>query len=331
MSGTKNLRKLQIGEEGTAGSAVAATHMMRSVEGTGEDQRTIAQRMESLGLYLVDTSSYYVPQEHAVINIEGAATFEQIGWVFDCSVLSVDGVKDGDGTGYTYTFTLPTTGANTFKSATIEWGDDTEQWESAYCVVPTWTLSGAPGEAWKIAAEWHGRSVATCDFTSLSVPTVEEILFNKHEIWIDAAGSIGSNEKTATLLDCSLTWADGIKFHWGDGAVYFDEALARPPTITLDMTLEYNATGDAEYDAYLAQTARAIRIKTLGSAFATAGTTHTYHTLQIDLYGVYTKCSKIDERDGNDIISISMNCGYDGTASSAGQILLVVEDSDIWA
>jgi hypothetical protein len=329
--GTKALRELQIGKEGTPGSAVAATHVWRSVSGTGEDQRVIAERPESLGIWLPSTSSYFIPQEHVVINIEGNATFENLGWVFDCSVKSVSGVIDGAGTGYTYTFTFPTTAAHTFKSATMEWGDDQQAYESAYCVVPTWKLSGSPGEALKIASEWHGRAMGTTTFSTVVAAAAEEILYNKHKIWIDAAGSIGTAQKTLTLKDFSLTWANGLKFHWGDGEKYFAAAVARPPTITLDMTLEFNAIGSAEYDLFAALTPRAIRIRIDGAtALGTAGT-YTYQGIIIDLYGVYTKFSKIDERDGNDIVSASMNCGYDATAAGAGSIILIVEDVDIWA
>ena len=53
MAGVKALRKIQIGRESTAGTAVPATEIWRG-EGAGEDQRTVVFPVEDVG-YLYRT------------------------------------------------------------------------------------------------------------------------------------------------------------------------------------------------------------------------------------------------------------------------------------
>lgn len=323
--GIKNLRRIQIGAESTAGTAVAATAKLRMM-GTLEDQREIMFAEENVG-YLSGVDRTYIPKLLAALSVEGEATFEQLPYLLNAGIENSAGVQDGAGSGYVYTYDLPTTAQNTLKTYTLEGGDDQQAEEVEYSFVENLVLSGAPGEAWKVNADWLGRQVSKTTFTaSLGLDTVEEILFSKTKLYIDAAsGTIGTTLKSSTLLGAELSIKTGwVPVFTGDGNLYFTFIKCVDPEAVLKVTFEHNATAVAEKDAWIAQTARLIRLITQGAALGT-GATYDYKTLQIDLAGKWEKFEKIDEQDGNDIVTGTFRARYNEDGDLFGQIMVVNE------
>jgi len=323
--GIEKLRKLQIGAEDTMGTAVAATSILR-MNGMPDDQRETMFVDEHVG-YLSGVDRTYVPKLLAALTSEGEATFEQLPYLLNAAVENSAGVQDGAGSGYVYTYDLPTTAQNTLKTYTIEGGDDQQAEELEYCFVENMVLSGAPGEAWKATADWLGRQVSKTTFTaSLDLPMVEEILFSKSKLYIDAAdGTIGTTVKSSVLLGAELS----IKTGWapvftGDGKLYFTFIKCVDPEVLLKVTFEHNATAVAEKDAWIAQTARLMRLLVQGSALGTSGA-YTYKTLQIDLAGKWEDFEVIGAQDGNDIVTGTLRARYNATADLFGQVVVVNE------
>jgi len=123
MAGVKALRKIQLGDESPAGTAVAASTIWRGL-GAIEDQREVVFAEEDVGV-LPGVDRTYTPKLLAALAMEETeATFEQLPYILEAGVKSVSGVKDGDGSGYAYTFAFPTTAANTPLTYTIEMGDN---------------------------------------------------------------------------------------------------------------------------------------------------------------------------------------------------------------
>jgi hypothetical protein len=129
MAGIKALRKIQLGREATAGTAVAATTVYRGL-GTIEDQRKLVFPNEDVGL-VVATDRAYTAQYLAALSMESTeATFEQLPHILEAGIKSIGtGVADGVGTGKIYDYVLPEASKNTIKSYTIEGGDDRKKME----------------------------------------------------------------------------------------------------------------------------------------------------------------------------------------------------------
>lgn len=327
--GIKALRKIQIGLETTSGTAVAADTVWR---GTGviEDRREIINPDENIG-YLSGVDRTYCPKLLAAISFDPVpATFEQLPVILCSGVKNVStGVTDTGGSGKVYTYTFPTTAANSIKSWTIEGGDDAGAEEMAYAFVESFEISGNGGEALNMGAEWLGRTVSTAAFTTISpmVPlVVEEILFGKGKLYIDAvSGTIGTTEKSQTLLGVSLKVTTGwITKFAADGQLYFSWPQSTKPEVMLDVTFEHNATAVAEKLAWRNQTPRLLRLKFEGSTLTTAGT-FTYKTLIIDLAGKWESFGTLDEQNGNDIVTGTFRAGYDATAAKFAEIKVVNE------
>ena len=292
MAGVRALRKIQCGVEATAGTAVPATTYWRGV-GAIEDTQEMKFTEEDIG-YLSGVDRSYVPALGAKITFaDTPATFEQLPYILAAGVKNVvTGSADGTGSGKIYTYTFPTTAANTIKTYTIEGGDDQQEEEMEYSFVEAFKLSGKPGEALMMSADWIGRQVTASTFTgSLSLPTVEEILFSKGLLYIDAiAGTIGTTLKSNTLLGADLSVKTGWKaVRAADGQLYFSFIKSTPPEVILAITFEHDSTATAEKAFWRAQTARLIRLKITGTTLTTAGTTYTAKTLLIDLAGKWEK------------------------------------------
>jgi hypothetical protein len=325
MPGIKALRKLQFGRESTAGTIVPATTVWRGI-GTLEDAREPVFPAEDIG-YLSGTSRSYIPKVEGALDLESVeATFEQLPHILEMGIKTATPSQDGTGSGYIYQYDFPTTAAPTIKTYTIEGGDNQEAEVMEYCYVSEFTLEGNAGEAWMMSANIVGRQVALQGFTgSVAVPTVEDMLFQKSKLYIDAIGGTwGSTLKSNTLLNASLNYTTGIiPKYTADGNLYFSFIQYTQPEVRLTVTFEHDGTAATEKVNWRNQTPRLIRLLIQGSTFTTAGTSYTMKTGIIDLAGKWESFQKLGDQDGNDVIEAEFVARYDATAAKFGKILVV--------
>lgn len=330
--GVKALRKIQMGQESTAGTAVAATALWRG-RGVLEDMQDQVSVEEDVGM-LIDVDRTYVPKKYAGLSFESIeATFEQLPYIFQAGINDVAGVQDGAGTDYIWTWNLPTTSANTPQTFTLEMGDDQAVEEMEYAFIEKLTLEGKAGEAWMMGADWRGRKVSTSAFTgSISLPTVEEMLFSKTKLYIDdVGGSIGTTQKSNTLMDAALELTTGFVPIWaahGDEVVF---AAVKQVKVagSLKITFEHDSIAVAEKANWRAQTPRLIRLLCEGDAVATPGTTYSNKTMIIDLAGKWETFDALSDSDGNDTVVGNFKIAYNATAALAGQFVIVNELSTL--
>lgn len=328
--GIRRLRKLQLGLETTAGTAVAATTIWRGM-GTIEDQREVVFPEEDIG-YLSGVDRQYQPKLLGALTMdEVPATYEQLPYILAAGVENiVTGVADGSGSGKIYQYDFPTTAANTVKTYTIEGGDNQEAEEMEYAFVESFTLTGAPTEAVMMGAEWKGRQVTVSAFTTTAtLPTVEEVLFGKSLLYLGTSGATlgtAGNLISNTLLGFELEATTGLApVFSGDGQLYFSFTKNIGPEVTLNITFEHNASAAAEKVIWRAGTARKLQLKVTGSTLTTAGTAYSVKTLLVNLAGKWEKFDKIDEQDGNDIVTGTFRARYNSTATLFAQLIVVNE------
>lgn len=330
MPGIKAFRKIQMGREVSAGTAVAATAVWRGT-GTPEDSRELTWVPEDIGIAVPADRGYFGSLGALFPFDETPATFEQLIHIGEAGIKTIGtGAADGAGSGKIYNFSTPTTTANTIKTYTLEGGDDAGAEEMEYCFVQDFTLKGEPGQALMLQANWLGRQLAPTTFTgALTAPTVEDILFSKGKLYIEAiGGTYGATQKSNTLIGMNLNWKTGwVPSDPGDGNLYFMFHKYTPTNFLaeLGITFEHETTSIAEKVNWRAQTPRKIQLKFEGTALTSAGTAYTYKTLLINLAGKWRKFDKIDERNGNDIINATFEARYNATAASAGGIIVVNE------
>jgi hypothetical protein len=319
MPGVKALRKIQIGEENTAGTAVAATSILR-MEGTAEDLTEVMHAAEDVG-FLSYTDRTYIPSVGGRLPLSGAATFEQLPYIL---MMGVDDVTaTGATTSKTRAFVLCTSGQEAPQSYTLEFGDDQQAEEMAYCFCEDFEISGAMGEAVMMSATIRGRQISTTTFTgSLSLPSVEEILASKAKLYIDAGGgTIGSTQKTGTLLSFALRITTGFQpvRVGGDGELYFDSVKNVAPEVLLEITFEHEGTAVAEKAAWLAETTRLIRLSIEGTDCGDG----TNRKLEIDIAGRWESFSALADSDGNDTVTGTLRGRWSNTDSLFCEITVI--------
>jgi hypothetical protein len=113
MPGIKALRKILIGREASTdpGTEVDATTYLR-LNGTIADMREREFPEEDIGL-LSGTDRSYVAKLSGELDIEGAATFEQLPYILEMGVETATPTQDGAGSGYVYAYALPIDAVNT--------------------------------------------------------------------------------------------------------------------------------------------------------------------------------------------------------------------------
>ena len=330
MSGQFLFRKIQLGKEAVAGTAVAATSVFRGT-GVPEDQLELVYPPEHVG-YAVPSTRSYIPSLLAGLELDAVpATFEQLPYILEGGVKTVNtGAADGAGSGKIYSYDFPTTAANTIKTFTLEGGDDQQAEEMEYSFVQKLTLAGKGQEAVTMQANWLGRQMSLSTFTgALTPPTVVEALFGNAKLYIDAtAGTIGTTLKSNTLLEFTLELVTGWMPRWtAAGALYFDRAVwtGTQMDAKLRIRFEHDATSVAEKAAWRAQNIRLLRLNVDGPTLTTAGTTYQKKTLRIDLAGKWNKFEKLGEDNGNDVVEGEFQGRYSVSDSLYGRVLVVNE------
>jgi hypothetical protein len=331
-NGIKALRTIELGQEAATavGTPVAGSTLWRG-EGTISDDREVVFPNEDVG-YLSGLDRSYIPKVMASINFaDTPATFEQLPYVCEAGIKAIgDGIINNSA--YISDYKFPTTAVNTLQYFTIEGGDNNQYQEMEYSFVRGFTLSGVAGESWMLGADWVGRQASNASVTGSAVPAVEEILFSKTKLYIDAVGgTIGSTQVSDTLLDANITVNTGWIPVWtAEGNLYFSFSKMTAPEITMNVTMEYNTSAVAEVANWVAETPRLIRLEVEGSALATAATgtaTYSNKVVEIDMAGKWEKFEPISDNDGNDTISAIFRARYNATGAEFCDINVVNEST----
>lgn len=327
MAGRRSLRRIQIGREGTAGTGVDATVIWRG-KGTLLDNRTVERVSEDVGIIGGTDSVNTTMLGGSLSMTQTPATFEQFLHVLEASIKTATPAQDGAGSGYIYTYTFPTTSANTIKTYTIEGGDDAGEEEMTYCFVKDWTLQGAGRNAYQLTANWQGREVTTGTFTgSLTIPAVNYMNFGLSKFYLDAVGgTFGTTIKANTLRGVNIKCISGVEAKdAADGRLDFSFAqTGQDYALTGQFEFEHDSVALANKVDWRAMTARKIQLKIEGAtAFASAGTTYSVPTVLFNMPIRWSNFEKIGEANGNDIVTGSFFSAYN-VADAIGPVVIVV-------
>jgi hypothetical protein len=194
-----------------------------------------------------------------------------------------------------------------------------------YVITSISSGSGVLGSPVTTMASGSATSLRQTFSRGVALPTVEEVLFQKGKLYIDAVtGSIGTTQITNTFIGFSFKYNSGISEKMtGDGNLYYSFTTHDGASATLDVTFEDDIAPVNEWLNYTAGTARQVRLVFQGSAFATAGSTYTYKTFIIDAIGKWIKFTPPSDDNGNQVVTGTLQLGVDPTTSTIGQLIFV--------
>lgn len=301
--------------EVTPGTAVAATSVGRFPFAMLMDEREYKTVEEQVGSFMQAERTYAAKLLGKWNMPSNPLTFEQVLHIFE------GGIKTATPTGtnpYTYAYAYPYTGTsvNTIKTYTIEAGSATitgDVREMEYCFVESFELSGKFGEAWMMQSNWVGRQLSASTLTpALSIPTVEEALFQKTTLAIDATGgTIGSTTKAGVLMSANVKVTTGlVVVPVANGQLYFHSYKWTQPEIKFSITIELESTVGlvaAERAFYEANTVRLFQLLCPGSGSK---------SLKLQFAGKYDKIGDYQNDNGNTSVTLEGHA----VASSADSI-----------
>jgi len=327
-TGIKAARKIQMGLESTQGTAVDPTTTWRGT-GTIQDNREQVFPTEDIGI-LTGTDRSYFTRYEAQLSLDATeATYQQLPYLFEMGIKHAAASTDANGAAFVYDMPCATsdmTESTDLYTYTFVGGDNINVEGFAFGFAKSINLSGEAGGALMMSAEIIGRQVTTDEWgASVTIPTVEEILFSKGKFYIDAVAAMPIAEPTQvsnTLIGADVSINTGWQeVYTADGSLYFSFIKPTTPEVTLTVTMEYNASAVAEIAAWRAGTARVITLKFEGTTAATS-----YLTIQIA--GKWDNFEKIGERDGNDIVVGTFRGRYNSTTGKMCYIVVHNDDAD---
>jgi hypothetical protein len=297
------LRKVQVGQETTWGTGVAATAILMGITDVSFDVADEVEVLQEMG-HLNPSSIAYLQTLHAEGNITARATYEDIMYF----AKGVFGAPSSAGT-YTWTYAAPTTAAPTLNGMTLEFFDPTgAPYEADGVLFNGLTISGEAGGMWQVQSPLLGETiVAAAMTTALSERTVEAIRCGDTVLYMDTwGGTMGTTSVGATLISFSAEITPNRHLKQFCGSLTPENYGEGVWTGTLTTVLEFNSTAKALVDAMLAPALlqRQIQIKASSSsknaAIQWAGTKSSGTTL-------------FSDRDGNMTVELKWAGTYHAT------------------
>lgn len=306
---------IQLGREATAGTAVDATTIWRGEMASIKDEREIQETAEHLGI-LAPTFRTVTTFKGATLAIpETTCTFEQAPHVFEAAIKAA--TPSGAGP-YTRDYPFPVGSTlNTLKYYTIETGNTVvtdENAEMEYSFVESFKLSGNSDDGrWMLSSNWRGRQRTVTTLTAaLSAPSVEDCLFEKTALYIDATGgTIGTTQLSGVLRSAEISVETGnrtVRTAEGNQYYYAVKPHAANPVITysLQFELESGSVVADERAIYESQAYRLFRLTCSGSSS---------RSMRISFAGRYTAVGDFTNADGNTVITLEGKAAYSSADS----------------
>ncbi len=311
-------RRVHSGKESTFGTNVAATNIWG---GVNDVKPTFLSTRNERKKYLDGTLN---PASLLIQTGEGGGfTLDQDFILADSIAVFLSSLTTTTPTGagpYVWTFPFPYSSAITLQSRTFEFYDGvgtSYRADGSLCTAFGISAQAGADQLVKLSSTWESTKISKQTVTSLStIRTPVTLPTGFGTLYLDAlGGTMGATVQADTLIEWDLSFS-GLthmkRFQSGSlsPTAYGADSV---PSIVLNTKLEFNATGVAGIDAFLAATGKLIQIKTTTGASAILTVEGAFHP---------TEATILDNRDGNTICNVKWEAFYDSTYAKVGQIIV---------
>jgi len=243
--------------------------------------------------------------QRSTLRYEGDATYEQLIYFLHMAVKGgITPTTPGGGTlSRDWTFTPTLTALQAQESYTFEYGDNSQAWESKFSMVNNLELSVALDEIVTMRADMFANLATKTTFTgALSDQVVNEVAGIDVKVFIDSTyANLGVTEKAALLVGGTIRLGTGLTPVRRAGNSDFSAISEQRRHLEFDLDLVMGSDAVAEYDAWAADTDRAIRLEFTGPIIEAA----IPYKLRVEAFGRYmTPPTLFDSRDGEDLIRL---------------------------
>ncbi len=310
------LRRIQIGQESTRGTGVAAdiillgqlTQTHEITWDTPEDEER-----NSLALFHRQTN---VGQQVA-LKYEANMTFQQVIHLLAMGIGALTTSQPdagGSPTVYDHTFEPTLIALAAQKAYTVEYGDNQQEYESVFVMAETLGFTFAIGETWQMTADLFGRFPTKSTFTgALTPPTVEDVIGQKTKLYIDTAwANLGNTQVASSLVSASIGIPTGlVPTRYADGTIELSDVAENKRAAEVELVFKHDTSGEAEYDKFAAGTLLFVRLEVEGGVAENAFN----FTVTFDFALRYTEPVEFfGDQDGENVIRLTGKSFHDPTS-----------------
>lgn len=327
---------VQYGGEATRGTAVAATKIWpgKAPKVLSDSKPAFISEQLNVRTDVRRVNIYEKLYQDSLTAEHG--TFQQLLFPLSCGLKgSVTASEQTSGQAdYLWDFTPSLTASNSPESATIELGDDSQYWESEFCMFDKLSLSGNisqdGGDApVSVEAGFFGRQLSTTTKTgALSLPSGEFMNAKLARLYLDTAWSgVGGTELANLLRGFQLEILTGLHPDFtGSANKYFNNYKEGLISVMLTVTLEGGSTANSLLALQQAGTFRVARLAINGSQIGSGNT----HSAVFDVGGYFEQVTPIDSEDRSDnLATFVLRGAYDTTGAKMLQAK-VTTNTNAW-
>lgn len=272
-------KQIQIGNESTPGTAVAATEVLLATMEAQLTSDVFHYPEDDRNLNAIHKGNEFQVSENAELVLTGSVNHRHAPFLFGSSICGNITPTQPDATtepkAYLWTYQRDMDGGNTpditagIDTYTLEYGDNVDDYEAEYCFIKTLVLSGtAEGP---VTFETTFQSAKITDgitpTTALSVNTsLQYFPANMVSFYIDTDyASIGGTAKTDTLK--SWTWTLETMFtprFTASGALTYKGVNQAANSVSLELEYLRSTTSETEKALWEAGSTTYLRIKLEG-------------------------------------------------------------------
>jgi hypothetical protein len=337
-TGLTAFRRIQVGEEGTPGTAVAATEILYGTLATWMENRTIVQPEEDRNNLSRHMADAFVAGKEGQLVWTGLLNQRHCPYIFSMGLCGNVSPTQPDPTNepnaYLWTFTPSLTAPNTPDQAngidtfTFEFGDNLQAYEVEYCFATRIEISGSPNEGCMFTCDITGRQRTDTTFTAaLTAQTVQHFPFNLAKFYIDTAwADLGNTQKQGLLK--AFTWTHETQFrasYGADGSLYF-YAVDKEAPKTAQLRLVYARTTDADSERtkYEGVSTTYLRIALEGATELDAGQSNVPY-IRLDGAYQYFDWPTPGEEDGLSTVEVTAESVYDSTGGKQLEVAVLTD------
>lgn len=330
------LSKIQYGKETTRGTAVAATRMLLGKAFPVKPDRKPMYPEVNVGIRARSVNEViYEYLWRDTLKID-QGYFQILPLLFSLGVKGniTPTEQTPSQADYLWTHTPSLTASNAPDAATLEFGDDQQEYEVEHVMAERIKVSGEVNQEGgdapvAIEAGLFGRQLTGSTFTgALAYPSAEFLNAKLAQIYIDTAWSgVGTTEKTGTLRSFDFEILTGVHpVFTGSGNRYFDTFGESFFDVMANFVLEGNANADAIWDALRAKTFQVVRLKLSGAQIGTG----VNHSLTLDVGGTWESVIPLNsESKGNNLHACIFHGRYDATGAKLLQAAISTNQNTV--
>jgi len=337
-TGLQAFRRIQVGDETTPGTAVAATEVLLGRLTTWEEELTIVRPDEDRNNLSRNMADDLIAAKIARLVWGGDLNHRHVvyplGMAIRGNITPTQPDSTNEPSAYLWTYAPGLTTANTpdiangIDTHTFEFGDNLQAYETEFCFATRLEISGRPGEAVQFVCDITGRQRTDTTFTgALTAQTVQRFAFNKAKFYVDTSwAGLGGTQKSGLLK--AFTWSLETQFSasfGADGNLYFYQVdKEAKKAVELRLTYARNSDADSERTKFEGRSTTYLRVELLGNTELDSGQDNVPYVYLDGAYR-YFEWPTPGEEDGLSTVEVVAESVYDTTGAKQFEVAALTD------